>query len=256
MATRDSLVALIAASATVIASRSARAQPDLPPPPPPPIDQPSDVPSLPPPPEPPSTPEPFVPARRAPSPAPAGTRTRRRPEARTETRDEPEVAAGPAPPARGVAITWNPAGLFWGRLSANVEVQLAPHHALIVSPNVLVFRANRGSMESLVSEGLGFASPSSLGGGAEVGYHYWLLAAGPLRGVFFGPSFLFGATTHASTGNPSHTQGYWGFGADVGVEQVIFDGFTAGAGVGLGLLRMADTTALVPRLLCQVGWMF
>jgi hypothetical protein len=155
-----------------------------------------------------------------------------------------------------LAISLNPVGLFWGRLSANVEWQAAPHHALIVVPNALVFQADRGGPKYLLSEGFGFASPSSFGAGAEVGYHYWFRASDALRGWFFGPSLLAGFTTQASVGDPSHPQGYWGAALDLGDQEVLGNGFTAGVGVGVAYLEMAGTSALVPRLLLQIGWSF
>jgi hypothetical protein len=153
-------------------------------------------------------------------------------------------------------VTWNPLGILWGRLSANVEVQLAPHHALVASPNVLVFSADRGGSTALLSEGFGFVTRDSFSIGGEIGYHYWLSDARVLHGFFIGPSALFGATTRAAVGDASHAQGYYGLALDLGVEEVIAIGFTAGAGAGLGLLHMDGSTAVVPRLLADVGWSF
>jgi hypothetical protein len=155
-----------------------------------------------------------------------------------------------------LAACWSPIGLFWGRLSVNLEVQLAPHHALVASPNVIVFSADRGGPTALLSEGFGFVTRDSFSIGGELGYHYWVSDARVLRGVFVGPSALFGATTLAAVGDASHAQGYYGLAVDLGVQEVLAVGFTVGAGVGGGLLHMASTTAVVPRFLAQAGWSF
>lgn len=155
-----------------------------------------------------------------------------------------------------MAVTWNPLGLFLGRLSANVEAQLAPHHAVVLSPNALVFGTDRGSPHSLLSEGFGFATSSSLGFGGEVGYHYGWSELGALHGPFFGPSLLMGVTTRASVGDAPRAQPYLGLALDLGTQEIFYEGFIVGAGVGLGVVHMAATTALVPRFLCHFGWTF
>jgi hypothetical protein len=156
-------------------------------------------------------------------------------------------------PARPVALTLNPLGLFWGRLSANVEVLLAPHHAVIASPNVLVANATRSGT---LGEGFGFAQRDSGSIGVELGYHYWWYWRRSLRGPFLGPSLLLGSTTNASVGNPAGAQAYWGVALDVGEQEVLPGGFTIGAGLGLGIVRMADSGAVFPRFLVQLGWSF
>lgn len=167
-----------------------------------------------------------------------------------------ESAAPEAPPSHALALTWNPIVLFWGRLSANAEIEIAPHHSIVASPNAIVFFADRGGPSALLSQGFGFASRTSLSFGGELGYHYWLAGARSLRGVFFGPSVVLGATTQATVGDPTQVQAYWGVAADLGVQQVLSVGFTAGAGVGLEFVHMADATRFVPRLLVQLGWCF
>jgi hypothetical protein len=159
-------------------------------------------------------------------------------------------------PSRVLALTLNPMALILGRLSGNLEWALAPHHALVVSPNVIVAQVSRGGRNSLVSQAYGFVTPGSSSVGLELGYHYWWHRRPALRGVFFGPSLLLGSTTEASTGDPSHAQTYAGAAFDVGAQEVIAGGFTIGGGAGLGFVRMADSTVLFPRFLLQLGWSF
>jgi len=155
-----------------------------------------------------------------------------------------------------IGITLNPLDLALGRLSANVEVQVAPHHSLVVSPNLLIVHLDRGGRYALASEGFGYATRSSFGFGVELGYHYEWSGQRSLSGPFVGPSFLVGGTTEASVGDPTQTQAYWGLALDVGEQEVLPGGFTIGAGVGLGLLFMADAAAIFPRFLLQLGWSF
>ena len=167
-----------------------------------------------------------------------------------------EVVYVEAPASHPVAVTLNPIGLLRGRLSANLEVQLEPHHSLVVSPNVLVFHADRGEPGSLLSEGFGFATPTSSSVGIEFGYHYWWRWSRELRGPFLGPALLLGSTTDAAAGDPTRAQSYWGLAVDVGWQEVLPGGFTAGVGVGLEIVRMAGSGGPVPRFLLQMGWSF
>jgi len=254
LGTRESFVAPLAATTAMVWALPVEAQLNLPPPPPPPLVEPNDVPSLPPPPAPAaSSAAPESPRRPASPPA-------RTPRGRPPAATRPETYAPPAtvlqPTPRIAAVTWNPAGIAWGRLSANVEVELLPRHALVASLDALVFHADRGSSRDLLSEGFGFASPTSLGFGGELGYHYWPSGLPTLSGPFVGPSFVFGATTRATLGDAAQAQGYWGLALDAGIQQVLAGGFTAGAGGGIEILTMADVTAVVPRILAQVGWSF
>jgi hypothetical protein len=256
MATRDAVIVLVATVS--LGTRAASAQPDLPPPPPPPLTEPSDVPSLPPPPEPPSTPSGRPAAPPTQPPAPSAAHGHRRDRALIQARPGPAPEAERVPPARPATttVTWNPLGVVRGRLSGNLEFLVAAHHALIASPSALVFRADRGGAHDLLAEGFGFTTEPSLSFGAELGYHYWPSGRTSLHGPFVGPSLLLGATTHAAVGDASHAQPYLGVAVDIGAQEVMHGGFTAGAGVGLGLVHMADATALVPRLLGQIGWSF
>jgi hypothetical protein len=160
-------------------------------------------------------------------------------------------------PPHPVAVTWNPVALVAGRLSGNFEVLVAPHHSLLVSPNGLVFQAERGGRWNSVSEGLGFASRTSDSLGLELGYHFWWRWSRSLRGPFLGPSLLLGSTTNATAGpNPGGAQTYFGAAIDAGAQAVVPGGFTFGAGLGLGFVHLGDESAVFPRFLMQVGWSF
>jgi hypothetical protein len=259
MTQRPEIVAAVAfVVGSMLLAQPAPAQPNLPPPPPPPIDQPDEVPSLPPPPprgqtSPSDTTAPRnpPPRRTAPPPPPPPYGVSARPR-----RSDDVVVYVEPPEAHPVAVTLNPVGLFRGRLSVNVELQLQPHHSLYVSPNVLVFHSDRGDESSLVSEGLGFATRTSSSVGLEFGYHYWWRWSRELRGPFIGPALLLGSTTEASVGDPTHGQSYWGLAFDFGWQEVLPGGFTAGVGAGLETVRLAGTGAVVPRFLLQLGWSF
>jgi hypothetical protein len=241
MRTRKSAALLVATVALV--PTAARAQ-DLPPPPPPPLGQPE----APPPPQrpPPSAPPPHY-EPPPPGPPPPPYRGHRRREV---------VYVVEEPTARPVAITFNPLALTMGRLSANVELLLAPHHSLVLSPNLLVFQQNRGGRYNLESDGLGFATDRSASFGGEVGYHYWWRWRQSLAGPYFGPSLLLGSTNNASVGTTANAQAYWGAAFDAGGQAVLPGGFTLGAGIGLGFVEMDSFAAVFPRFLLQLGWSF
>ena len=261
-------VTLAAAATAVLGASPARAQPDLPPPPPPPMGAPTELPALPP--SPPAQ-QPAGTSRPAPRYSPPPQPPPPPPVYRARVRRRTEDGTSPASPERGrnlalyaveepeerrVALTLNPLGLVWGRLSANVEVQLAPRHSLIVSPNALVLPAERGGAHNTVSQGLGFASRGSSSIGVEIGYHYWWYWRSSLRGPFLGPSLLLGSTTQANVGDPTQGQTYWGLAFDFGGQEVLPGGFTIGGGAGLGLIHLADSTGVFPRVLFQIGWSF
>jgi hypothetical protein len=133
---------------------------------------------------------------------------------------------------------------------------VAMHHAFILSAHTLIFDDSRGSSKNLISEGFGFTQRDSVELGGELGYHYWVDEGAVLRGPFLGPSFVFGVTQKASVGDPTSPQGYFGLALDVGWQEVFDGGFTIGAGAGVELLHGTGTTAVVPRILGQVGYAF
>ena len=235
-------LAVPAALAVVLIASTAAAQ-DLPPPPPPPIGQSIDLPPTPPPSRPAAPPPRYEPA---PPPAPPPPYSRHRRHEVVYVYEE----------ARPVALTLNPAALALGRVSANVEVLLAPHDSLVLSPNLLAFQVDRGGRYALASEALGFATKGSGSVGGELGYHYWWRWRRSLVGPYFGPSLLLGSVNSASVGTTANAQVYWGGAFDAGGQGVLPGGFTLGAGLGLGFVEMASVAAVFPRFLLQLGWSF
>jgi hypothetical protein len=253
---RTSSHAVVAVAALVVATAPAAfAQPDLPPPPPPPLGT-----GTPPPPPPPPAPPPSPPrAQPQPPPPPPPPRTQPPPPPPPyyyPARRRREIVYVYEEPPRPVAITLNPVALTVGRLSANVEFLLAPHHSLVLSPNLIAFHEDRGGRYNLLNEGLGLATNNSNSFGGEVGYHYWWRWRRSLSGPFFGPSVLLGSMTNAAVGNTTAAQAYWGLAFDAGGQAVLPGGFTIGAGIGLGFVEMADAYAVFPRFLLQLGWSF
>lgn len=235
--------AALAIAAALIAP-AARGQ-DLPPPPPPPLGQ-GDT-TLPPPPRPPQAPPRAEPPPPPPRPPPPTSRPPRRREV---------VYVYEEPAAHPLAVTVNPLALTLGRLSANVELLLAPHHSLVLSPNLLVFQEDRGGRYALASEALGFATARSSSFGAELGYHYWWRWRRALAGPYFGPSLLLGTVNNATVGTTPGAQAYWGGAFDAGGQGVLPGGLTLGAGIGLGFVSVASVYAVFPRFLLQLGWSF
>src|ERR1700689_660423 len=138
-----------ALAATAMLASTAGAQPNLPPPPPPPLGQSPAPPVSPQPapaPSPPPQPAPRAPAAPPPAPPPPPRYNEPPPPPppyRLRRREVVYVYPDYDPP-RPVAITFNPLDLALGRLSANFEVLVAPHHSLFASPNALRFDTDRG----------------------------------------------------------------------------------------------------------------
>jgi len=151
-----------------------------------------------------------------------------------------------APSRRDLSLRLNPVPLVEARLSADVEILVASHHALVLSPNV-TFAAHRGE---LIAYGFGFTADRSTGFGGEAGYHYWVRR--DLEGIFLGPSLVFGST--ATPNLPSH--GYFGVALDVGYQAVIANGFTVAVGGGVLVITGNSLTKVTPRGLLGIGWTF
>ncbi|HEX7663185.1 MAG TPA: hypothetical protein VF407_01675 [Polyangiaceae bacterium] len=168
-----------------------------------------------------------------------------------ESRPQPPPPETSWAPPRTMSIRLNPLPFFMSRLSADFEIMLAPHHALVVSPNVTLhkYAFHRGQ---LIGNALGYADDNSGGVGGEVGYHYW--AKRQVEGIYLGPSLIFGATFPP---NPGKTFGYYGGAFDVGYQYLFNNGFTLNAGGGIMIIDTAGAgVKAAPRLLAGIGWSF
>ncbi|HTQ02801.1 MAG TPA: hypothetical protein VMI54_03050 [Polyangiaceae bacterium] len=171
------------------------------------------------------------------------------------------------PPARVVALEWNPLPLFvLDKLSLNVVVTPVAHHALVVSP----YGVSASTAAIDVYDSAGNASPTRTftfrGLGAELGYRYYTGEAGP-RGFFAGPSFVFGAFD-AAAADGSHTHFTdAGLAADVGYEALVGERVALSLGGGAEYLfaasslpeqqfpaRVYANRGVSPRFLFAVGW--
>ena len=241
--------------AMALLAHPAFAQPNLPPPPPPPIDQPSEVPSLPPPPPRAQTPA----SHRSPRP-----RLRRgdRPPHRRPPRTAPRRAR-PAPRSRRLRRTAGDASR-----RGHPEPDRAPSRARQREPRdcrssrITPSSCRRTCSSSTRTEATqepafggprlrdrprraasGSSSATTTGGAGR----------GASRARSSGPRSFSGSTTDATVGDPTHAQSYWGIAFDVGWQEVIPGGFTAGVGAGLEAVRMAGTGGVVPRFLSAAG---
>jgi len=128
---------------------------------------------------------------------------------------------------------------------------LAPHHALIVSPNVTFHKVAFERNGNTLGYGLGYAADNSGGFGGEIGYHYWVRRH--LQGIYLGPSLVLGATLP----NVGKTFGYYGGAFDVGYQYLFANGFTINGGGGIMIIGASGTTAhAAPRFLFGIGWSF
>lgn len=230
--------------------RTVHAQVNLPPPPPPPIDSNG------------GTTTPTNTGGTAPTHKPRPTPTHKAEPAHTAapppaTHEPPPQYHAPEPERspRTISIRLNPLPFFMSRLSADFEIMLAPHHALVVSPNLTLkkFAFHRGDV---FTYGMGFAGDDNSGFGAEVGYHYWTKRE--LEGIYFGPSLVFGATLPPANTN-GKTFAYVGGAIDVGYQYLFSNGFTLNGGGGVmltGATAAGSTAKAAPRLLFGVGWSF
>ncbi len=168
----------------------------------------------------------------------------------------------PEPPPRAVeyetprttSIRLNPLPIFAGRLSVDLEFMLAPHHALIVSPNVTFHKVAFARNDNTLGYGLGFASDTSAGFGGEVGYHYWTRRH--LQGIYLGPSLVLGATLPSAPPG-AKAFAYFGGAFDVGYQYLFANGFTLNGGGGIMVIGASGTTAhAAPRFLFGLGWSF
>lgn len=151
------------------------------------------------------------------------------------------------------SIRFNPLPFFVSRLSVDLEFMLAPHHALVVSPNI-TFHKFAFHRSDTIAYGLGYATDDSAGFGGEVGYHYWVHRH--LQGIYLGPSLVLGATLPPT---PAKTFAYYGGAFDVGYQYLFSNGFTLNGGGGILIVNATPTGSIVhaaPRFLFGIGWSF
>jgi hypothetical protein len=223
----------------------------------------------------PPPPAPVPPIAPAPEPASAPP-PRESPAPPRETK--PAVAAeSPAPPQdasvtpRRVTLTLNPLALVVGRYGANVELLIAPHHAIAASAYVQTFP--RAMTKMLLPSAKGDGPPPTLGG--ELGYRFYTGRDGP-SGLFVGPSLVAMPIVYPQVDDSLEPAlvpvAALGGAIDVGAQAVLGSGFTIGGGVGAMALAYtpppsvkpppgADVPSypephVLPRLLVMAGWSF
>ncbi|MDP9149826.1 MAG: DUF3575 domain-containing protein [Myxococcota bacterium] len=160
------------------------------------------------------------------------------------------------------AIELNPIGLFAaGRLSLSAEWVPVTHHAIVISPHIV-----HTTNEVAVSGGA-TQSQAYTGFGGEIGYRYYTGHRG-MNGVFVGPSLIGGVY---NAGLPQGDQAFTNLGlaADVGFQQIFWDHFVLGGGVGIEYLSVSHdfhdlplgpstiaSSGVKPRLLLEAGYGF
>ncbi len=118
------------------------------------------------------------------------------------------------------------------RVSANVVIVPADHHALILSPfyawvttnPVYVFEA-AGNSTQLPTQRF-----DALGG--EIGYRYYFGRGGP-RGLFLGPSLILAWVKAGAEDGAETSFADLGIAADVGYQMLVADRLALSAGAGL-----------------------
>ena len=155
---------------------------------------------------------------------------------------------------RTTSIRLNPLPIFVGRLSADLELMLAPHHALVLNGNITFHKVAFERNDNTLGYGLGYSSDASGGFGGEVGYHYWVRRH--LAGIYLGPSLILGATLPSAPAG-AKAFAYYGGAFDVGYQYLFPNGFTLNGGGGIMILGASGATAhAAPRFLFGVGWSF
>ena len=200
----------------------------------------------------PETPPPQQEPLSAPPPTPPSNDDAADTEASQHLQDiDPAIVA--ADRLRHVSLLGSPFGLVVGRVSAEVQLMVALHHAIVLNPFVRV-------VDDFVL--LTTSGRRELGYGAEIGYRYFSGRRGA-NGLFIGPSVVV-AHDHVAAGIDSHSHAvgtedpsFLGAIIDVGAQGILESGFTIGGGAGGGaLLRFGGNVAFTPRLLFTLGYSF
>ncbi|MCA9591295.1 MAG: hypothetical protein KC657_38635 [Myxococcales bacterium] len=187
------------------------------------------------------------------------------------------VTEPPAPDLARVTITANPLALIIGRYGANLEVLVAPHHAVVVSGYMQTFST---PLLRTLAQGTGWVDATRPLPGGELGYRVYSSRAGA-AGLFAGASFVLMPIAYPRLGASMKPEivSYHAHGGalDVGVQAILRGGITLGGGVGVMALAyprpenasLPDEIAAVapplptfpaprilPRLLLTAGYSF
>jgi hypothetical protein len=142
-----------------------------------------------------------------------------------------DVAVNEPTPARRVfAVEWNPVALVIDRISVNLEIAPADHHALVLAP--FVFDTRTASFVDVEGDAATLhASQRFEGVGGEIGYRYYA-GHGGLRGFFAGPSFIL-AGVRGTDGAGDHTTFMnYGVAVDVGWQALVASDWVVSLGGG------------------------
>jgi hypothetical protein len=178
-----------------------------------------------------------------------------------------DVVVSEAPPQRRtVALSWNAAALIASRVSVEVDVLVANHHALVVAP----YFATTATAPIYVYDQAGGSSElpeqrfTSYGG--ELGYRYYWGQNGP-RGLFVGPSLVFAAVSASPQGRGALMFVDYGVAMDLGYEFLVADAVAIALGAGAEYKRTSVSVpdqqwpakwyandGFAPRILASIGW--
>jgi hypothetical protein len=179
-----------------------------------------------------------------------------------EIRDQP-------PPRRHLVVEWNGVPLLVGRLTLNLVVAPADHHALVLSP----FYAWAHTQPVFVFDDSGRSTQlprqSFIGGGCDVGYRYYLADHEGPRGAFMGASFLLGRFTASAMDGSRTRYLQLGGAADLGYQILVLDRLALSLIGGVQYAaptkdlprqqfpaRLVANAGVIPRLFLTLGWAF
>jgi hypothetical protein len=147
--------------------------------------------------------------------------------AATPVRDE-------APARRVLSIEWNPVALLLQRVSINVEIAPAEHHALVLTPYYFYASTSRYSRPDPGQPGTNEVVEAQRfqGFGGEIGYRYYG-GRGGMRGPYVGVS-VFAMFPTATAGNGAQTSFTdYGAAADIGYQALVATHWLLSVGAGV-----------------------
>jgi hypothetical protein len=157
--------------------------------------------------------------------------------ARADTVEEQHASTpvpSEAPPRRFLTLEWNPVALLLQRVSANVEIAPAEHHAIVLTPFYFYARTSRFQRPAPGQPDTNeFVEAQRFDGfGGEIGYRYYA-GAGGARGPYVGVS-VFAMFPTATAGDGSQTSFTdYGVAADVGYQALVASHWLVSAGGGV-----------------------